>query len=100
MNRMDRLISEQAVINAICKVCAVEVKPSECRYSKGLFGGCKEYEAIKAIPSAEPYKGMTNGEVIMAVKGEAKVIDNKGYKLITFNEDWWNSPYSPQESEG
>ena len=48
---MDRLISEQAVIDAICKVCAVEVKPSECRYRKGLFGGCKEYEAIKAIPS-------------------------------------------------
>lgn len=54
---------------------------------------------IKDIPSAEPYKGMTNGEVIMAVKGEAKVIDNKGYKLITFTDDWWNSPYEPQESE-
>lgn len=51
---MDRLVSEQAVIDAICKVCAVEIKPSECRYRKGLFGGCKEYEAIKAIPSAEP----------------------------------------------
>lgn len=54
---MDRLISEQAVIDAVCNVCAVEVKPSECRYRKGLFGGCKEYEAIKAIPSAEPKMG-------------------------------------------
>ena len=54
---MDRLISEQVVLDAICKVCAVEVKPSECRYRKGLFGGCKEYEVIKAIPSAEPKTG-------------------------------------------
>jgi hypothetical protein len=53
-----------------------------------------------AISPTEPYKGMTKGEVIMAVKGEAKVIDNKGYKLITFTDDWWNSPYEPQESEG
>ena len=51
---MDRLISEQEALDAICKVCEVKVKPSECRYRKGLFGGCKEYEAIKAIPSAEP----------------------------------------------
>ena len=50
---MDRLISEQSVLDALCKVCEVETKPSECEYMKGLFGGCKEYEAIKAIPLVE-----------------------------------------------
>ena len=50
-------VSRQAVIDAICKICAVEAKPSECKYKKGLFGGCIEYEAIKVIPSAEPKTG-------------------------------------------
>ena len=50
---MDRLLSEQDVLDAICKVCVVEVKSSECRYGKGLFGGCAKYEAIKAIPSVD-----------------------------------------------
>lgn len=50
-------ISRQAVLDAICKICAVETKPSECKYKKGLFGGCIEYEAIKVIPSAEPKTG-------------------------------------------
>ena len=51
---MDRLISEQAVLNAICKSCSVESKPNKCQYKKGLNGGCLEYETVKAIPSAEP----------------------------------------------
>lgn len=54
---MEDLISRQVVLDAICKICAVEAKPSECKYKKGLFGGCEEYEAIKVIPSAEPKIG-------------------------------------------
>ena len=66
-----------------------------------------------AIPSAEPYKGMTNGEVIKAMFGDDKVSEFMGYARIMarvgnwfndgvvaeFDEDWWNSPYDPQESE-
>lgn len=80
-----------------CKDCVYQDNPQDampCRECKQNY-----MDKWKAIPSAEPYKGMTKGEVIMAVKGEAKVIDNKGYKLITFTDDWWNSPYNPQESE-
>ena len=51
---MDRLISEQKVLDAICKSCSVESKPNKCQYKKGLNGGCLEYETVKAIPSAEP----------------------------------------------
>lgn len=104
---MDRLISEQDVLNAICKVCAVEVNPSECRYRKGLFGGCKEYEAIKVIPSAEPYKGMTNGEVITKILKDAEWAElSSDFGLaqedtiyIKVGGYWWNSLYDPQKSE-
>ena len=73
----------------------------------------KELEKLPsvAIPSAEPYKGMTNGEVIKAMFGDDKVSEFMGYARIMarvgnwfndgvvaeFDKDWWNSPYEPQE---
>lgn len=52
-------------------------------------------EAQLAIPSAEPYEGMTNGQVhdmlyqmLVELKDGA---DRYGA------EKWWNSPYEPQE---
>ena len=99
---MDRLISEQAVLKAVSKGC--------CEL-RGVYARCEE--GIKAIPSAEPYKGMTNGEVIKAMFGDDKVSEFMGYARIMarvgnwfndgvvaeFDKDWWNSPYKPQESE-
>ena len=46
-----------------------------------------------AIPSAEPYKGMTNKEVIMKLFPNPNKID--GY--FSFTEEWANAPYEPQE---
>ena len=83
---MDRLISENLILS--------------------LFDGIVEQEApifsktitkiIKGLPSAEPYKGMTNGEVMDKLFPE---ISEHLYDDV-FTEDWWNSPYEPQESEG
>ena len=46
-----------------------------------------------AIPSAEPYKGMTNREVIMALFPNPDKID--GY--FSFTEEWANAPYTGKE---
>ena len=70
----------------------------------------KIIDKYKAIPSAEPYKGMTNGEVFLTVhpnvvaeiiKKKDNIFDvvqlrHKG-DALPFAEiyiDWWNSPYS------
>ena len=74
------------------------------------------YRYVKSLPPVkpqEPYKGMTNGEVIKAMFGNDKVSEFMGYARIMarvgnwfndgvvaeFDKDWWNSPYEPQESE-
>lgn len=63
---------------------------------------------------AEPYKGMTNGEVIRMLYPQGEIVKGlygiSGNPLICVNlnistecsemvltEDWWNSPYNPQE---
>ena len=90
---MDRLISEQQVINAI-KTWATPLQVSNSEMIEDLWvnGAC---ELIKAIPSAEPYKGMTNGQVhdmlyqmLVELKDGA---DRYGA------EKWWNSPYKGGE---
>ena len=78
---MDRLISEKAVMEVIYG-CDYFIDEAHAEIIK---------ERIKAIPAAEPYEGMTNGEV---VKTMFPNIDE-----MWFDEDWWNSPYEPQESE-
>lgn len=118
---MDRLISEQAVIDATCKVCGVVAKPSECMYKKGLFGGCEEYKAIKAIPSTEPkwipvsekLPKESDGTVLITVNGKVKT-----GRYSEFSNTWYKGdmcgvggddpiawmplpkPYESQESEG
>ena len=52
-----------------------------------------------AIPSVEPYKGMTNGEVIKAVFPDIPRTLEWHIQNVT-DDDWWNSPYDSQESEG
>lgn len=75
---MDRLISEQAVLDILPKY-----RLEESTIAK----------EVKAIPSA--YKGMTNGQVhdmlyqmLVELKDGA---DRYGA------EKWWNSPYEPQK---
>lgn len=101
---MDRLISEQKVLEAVDKVCCGSIE------YRVIYDRCEEL--IKAIPPA--YKGMTNGEVIKAMFGDDKVSEFMGYARIMarvgnwfndgvvaeFDKDWWNSPYEPQEREG
>lgn len=93
---MDRLISENEVIKILIL----------------LFIDSENFKvainSIKAIPSAEPYKGMTNGQVMQKIfKGVIHHIDGQPYldycyenQVNAFTLDWWNSPYNPQESEG
>ena len=94
-------------------------------YIIGNLKDCEEYDpceiqeakamAIDAL-WAEPYKGMTNGEVIKMLYPQGEIVKGlygiSGNPLIcvnlnistecsemVFTEDWWNSPYEPQESE-
>lgn len=100
---MDRLISEQAVLDAICKSCSVESKPNKCQYRKGLIGGCLEYETVKAIPSAEPKKCKdckwwrdSDGAYRRGVKAESKCPIN----TVSVANGWgYCYMYEPQESE-
>lgn len=58
-----------------------------------------------AIPTAEPYKGMTNGEVITEILKDAEWAElSSDFGLaqedtiyIKVGGYWWNSPYKPQE---
>ena len=88
---MDRLISEQEVIKVIDSLKA----NFTCYDSVTLD---EVYSHVKAIPSAEPYKGMTNGEVIIKIFPYIlpKVFDGTDDAVI-FSLDWWNSPYKKQE---
>jgi hypothetical protein len=102
---MDRLISEKQVLDTIAD------------FIKNNDSVAKLILNINAIPSAEPYKGMTNGEVIKMLYPQGEIVKGlygiSGNPLIcvnlnistecsemVFTEDWWNSPYEPQESEG
>ena len=66
-------------------------------------------ESLQVIPSAEPYKGMTNGEVLQSLFPNiiAKVNELLGEQgtvffedtddVIIFPLDWWNSPYKGEQ---
>jgi len=91
---MDRLISEKEVLEVVDKACVGSIE------YRVIHDRCEEL--IKAIPSAEPYKGMTNGEVIKAVFPNFHTEEMShtvwvGYDAMSFHRDWWNSPYEPQE---
>ena len=99
---MDRLINEQQVLYELVKLID---KYGQIYHDEAM-------KAIKAIPSA--YKGMTNGEVIKMLYPQGEIVKGlygiSGNPLICvnlnistecsemmFTEDWWNSPYKPQE---
>ncbi len=54
---------------------------------------------FKAIPAAEPYKGMTNGAVICLVYPNLRYVIQDDRVITTigvassFDLDWWNAPY-------
>ena len=91
---MDRLISEQAVLETI----ATWVKTSEPYDRNGWLTPRYLYDRIKTIPTAEPYEGMTNGEVVKAMFPNIPRTLEWHIQNVT-DDDWWNSPYEPQESE-
>ena len=90
---MDRLISEKAVLETI----DTWVKTSEPYDRNGWLTPRYLYDRIKTIPTAEPYKGMTNGEVLKAIFPQ---LAEEAIDYDWIEEDWLNSPYNPQESEG
>lgn len=53
---------------------------------------------VKIREQSKTYKGMTNGEVIKTVFPNIPRTLEWHIQNVT-DEDWWNSPYSPQESE-
>ena len=75
---------------------------------KDLLNFRKMLEDV-AIPSAEPYKGMTNGEVLQSLFPNiiAKVNELLGEQgtvffedtddVIIFPLDWWNSLYKGEQ---
>jgi len=82
---MDRLITENPVLDAVDKTCCGSIE------FRAIYDRCEEL--IKAIPSA--YKGMTNGEVHdMLYQMLVKLKDGADRYGA---EKWWNSPYEPQE---
>lgn len=83
---MDRLISE----NLILSLFDGKVEQEAPIFSKTIT------KIIKGLPSA--YKGMTNGEVIKAVFPDIPRTLEYHIQNVT-DDDWWNSPYEPQESE-
>ena len=95
---MDKLISEQKVLKIIDNL-----KANFTCYDSVTLDEVASH--VKAIPSA--YKGMTNGEVLKAVFPNIDFCGNEFHGLMlvdmediaSFELDWWNSPYEPQESE-
>ena len=124
---MDRLISEQEIINILMDNDLDHIQ---------IKDGTELIQLVQAIPSAdedewvkrsdvlkivdkrvderlsEPYKGMTNGEVIEMLWNITNVQEEKGMIKIFFKDivqywfplkstdlqpEWWNSPYEPQE---
>ena len=97
---MDRLISEKQVLDTIAD------------FIKNNYSVAKLILNINAIPSADPYKGITNGEVIKSLFPYGRVLNKDeciGFEIIfddrtsycsSFDGIWWDSPYEPQESEG
>ena len=106
VNRMDRLISE----NLILSLFDGKVEQELPTFSKTMT------KIIKSLPPAEPYKGMTNGEVIKILFPQGEIVKGvygiSGNPLVcvnlsistecsemVFTEDWWNSPYKVERSE-
>ena len=56
----------------------------------------KAIELIGAILLTEPYKGLTNGEVVKAVFPDIPRTLEWHIQNVT-DDGWWNSPYEPQE---
>lgn len=81
---MDRLISE----NLILRLFEGKVEQDAPIFSKTIT------KIIKGLPSA--YEGMTNGEVIKAVFPDIPRTLEWHIQNVT-DDDWWNSPYEPQE---
>lgn len=77
---MDRLISEQAVLDILPKY----------RLEESTIA-----EEVKAIPSAKPYKGMTNGQVHDMLYQMLVELKDGADKYGA--EKWWNSLYEQQE---
>ena len=77
-----------------CKDCVYQANPQDampCRECKHNY-----MDKWKAISSAEPYKGMTNGEVVKMVFPDIPRTLEWHIQNVT-DDDWWNSPYKPQE---
>ena len=56
-----------------------------------------DYEPVKAIPSAEPCKGMTNGQVHDMLYQMLVELNDGADRYGA--EKWWNSPYNPQDKD-
>ena len=104
---MDRLISEQRIIRVIRHI----IRWMDCNDDKSEIIKHAEKQ-IKAIPSAESFKGMTNGEVIKAIFPYIEIKDDckefysvnietlprdKSLNTIGFTKDWWDSPYKGEK---
>lgn len=81
---MDRLISEQAVL---------DILKNGKKYGEHYYSMSQLIEIIKAIPSA--YKGMTNMEVIKMLFPDPNKIDGE----FIFTKEWGDRPYEPKTDD-
>lgn len=94
------LISKNGLRNAIGFLRKYNVQAHKTTMDAVLYDDvllCINELPSVAIPSA--YKGMTNGEVIKAVFPDIPRTLEWHIQNVT-DDNWWNSPYKPQESEG
>ena len=70
--------------------CHAECK--ECPYFSDYDTTIKAYGVVIKVLELIP-DNATNGDIIKALCGDIKVIENKEFMLMTFPKDWWNSPY-------
>ena len=76
-----------------CEDCVYQANPQDampCRECKQNY-----MDMWKARPLAEPYKGMTNGQVHDMLY--QMLVELKDGEDRYGAEKWWNSPYEPQE---
>lgn len=90
----DDAISRQAV-NTLVDELARAISDERCCMSRGRSTATIMQDILDLPPvkPQEPYKGMTNREVIMALFPNPDKID--GY--FSFTEEWANAPYTGEE---
>jgi hypothetical protein len=96
----DRVATFGTNISLMCKdmldYLKQEPKCESCELNRQRFMQTLDVAFELGKASSEPYKGMTNGEVIKAMFPDIPRTLEWHIQNVT-DDNWWNSPYNPQE---